>query len=140
MRRRTRMRTVTAAVLGLAIVYLLIAYFVAPEVWVFRDATRVPDFSSMVTHTEQDIPGDPINIGLVGTKEQVIRAFAAAHWDPPTPSHSVLRSISVSASYSIDPISMPPSAHCSMRGGSKTWLSKNRSETVRTNAITSVSG
>jgi len=40
------------------------------------------DFSKMVTTTEQDIPGDPINVGLVGSKEQVIRAFAAAAWDP----------------------------------------------------------
>ena len=85
MRPRTRTRAAATIVLGLAIVYLLIAYFVAPEVWVFRDASRVPDFGSMVTHTEQDIPGDPINVGLVGTKEQVIRAFAAAHWDPADP-------------------------------------------------------
>lgn len=85
MRPRTRTRAAATVVLGLAIVYLLVAYFLAPEIWVFRDASRVPDFSSMVTHTEQDIPGDPINVGLVGTKEQVIRAFAAAHWDPADP-------------------------------------------------------
>jgi hypothetical protein len=80
MKRRTR--NGLRIVLGLAIVYLLVAYFIVPEIWVFRDASRVSDFSSMVTHTEQDIPGDPINVGLVGTKEQVIRAFAAADWDP----------------------------------------------------------
>lgn len=80
MKRRTR--NGLRIVLGLATVYLLVAYFIVPEIWVFRDASRVSDFGSMVTHTEQDIPGDPINVGLVGTKEQVIRAFAAADWDP----------------------------------------------------------
>lgn len=80
MKRRTR--NGLRIVFGLAIAYLLVAYFIVPEIWVFRDASRVSDFGSMVTHTEQDIPGDPINVGLVGTKEQVIRAFAAADWDP----------------------------------------------------------
>ena len=59
MRRRTKTRTATTVVLALAIIYLLLAYFVVPEIWVFRDASRVSDLGSMVTHTEQDIPGDP---------------------------------------------------------------------------------
>jgi hypothetical protein len=73
------------AISGLAILlaaYLLAAYFIVPEIWIFRDASRVADFGKMVTTTEQDIPGDPINVGLVGSKEEVIRAFAAAGWDP----------------------------------------------------------
>ncbi|TIL56810.1 MAG: hypothetical protein E5Y79_27920 [Mesorhizobium sp.] len=85
MPRRTKIRTATSVVLALAIIYLLLAYFVVPEIWVFRDASRVSDFGSMLTHTEQDIPGDPINVGLVGTKEEVIRAFVAADWDPADP-------------------------------------------------------
>lgn len=79
---RTRRRTAATIVLGLVVAYLLVAYFIVPDIWLFRDASRVADFDSMVTHTDQDIPGDPINVGLVGSKEQVIRAFAAAHWDP----------------------------------------------------------
>lgn len=62
--------------------YLFVAYFVLPEIWIFRDSRKVGSLSSMVTVTDDDIPGDPINVGLVGTKEEVIRAFAAAHWDP----------------------------------------------------------
>ncbi|URK86217.1 LssY C-terminal domain-containing protein (plasmid) [Rhizobium sp. RCAM05350] len=53
-----------------------------PELWIFRDRNLVPDLSKMVMTTEQDIPGDPINVGLVGSKQQVIRAFTAAGWDP----------------------------------------------------------
>ncbi|QRM54409.1 LssY C-terminal domain-containing protein [Sinorhizobium sp. BG8] len=82
MKRRTRTRTFAALTFFLLLVYLAVAYFMAPELWKFHDRSRIREFGSMVTMTEQDIPGDPINVGLVGTKEQVIRAFAAAHWDP----------------------------------------------------------
>jgi hypothetical protein len=71
-----------SGLIALLMAYLLVAYFVVPEIWVFRDASRVADFGNMVTTTEQDIPGDPINVGLVGSKEEVIRAFAASGWDP----------------------------------------------------------
>ena len=40
------------------------------------------DDSPRVTHTASEIPGDPLNIALVGTKEEVIRAMIAAKWDP----------------------------------------------------------
>jgi hypothetical protein len=82
MRNKTGVRVAAAGVAALLIVYLFVCYFIMPELWVFHDRTRVLEFSKMVTTTEQDIPGDPINVGLVGSKEQVIRAFAAAGWDP----------------------------------------------------------
>lgn len=85
MSRRTVTRTATTTTIGLVLIYLLIAYFIVPEIWVFRDVSRVSHFGSMVTHTKQDIPGDPINVGLVGDKEQVIRGFIAADWNPADP-------------------------------------------------------
>jgi hypothetical protein len=39
----------------------------------------------MVTHTADGIPGDPLNVGLVGTKEEAITALAAAGWQPADP-------------------------------------------------------
>ena len=82
MHRRTRIRMAVNGLIALLMAYLLVAYFVVPEIWVFRDASRVSDFGNMVTTTEQDIPGDPINVGLVGSKEAAVRAFGAAGWDP----------------------------------------------------------
>lgn len=73
---------VAGAALSVATAYLLVCYFLVPEFWIFHDSRRIADFSKMVTTTEQDIPGDPINVGLIGTKEQIIRAFVAAKWDP----------------------------------------------------------
>jgi hypothetical protein len=79
---RPRVRKAATASLALLGAYLLVAYLIVPEIWIFRDASRVPHFGSMVTTTADDIPGDPINIGLVGSKEQLVRAFDAANWDP----------------------------------------------------------
>lgn len=81
MSRRSNMR---AAFLLLAIVlaaYLAVSYFLVPELWVFHDDRRKVPLNPMVTSTEQGIPGDPINVGLVGSKEQIVRAFVAAGWD-----------------------------------------------------------
>lgn len=80
-RNRKILKSLSVLAAGL-IAYLLVSYFLLPEFWIFRDRSRVDGFSSMVTTTEQDIPGDPINVGLVGSREQIIRAFAAAGWDP----------------------------------------------------------
>ena len=40
------------------------------------------DDSPRVTETGSDIPGDPLNIALIGTEEELIRAMTAARWDP----------------------------------------------------------
>ncbi|OOG67505.1 hypothetical protein B0E45_22890 [Sinorhizobium sp. A49] len=82
MTRHSKLRAVLSVLSAGLIAYLLISYFLLPDLWLFRDRSRIDGLSSMVTTTEQDIPGDPINVGLVGSKEQVIRAFAAAGWDP----------------------------------------------------------
>lgn len=61
--------------------YLGLAYFAAPEFWTLRDGQPRATTMEMVTHTPQGIAGDPINVGLVGTREQIVHAFALAHWD-----------------------------------------------------------
>jgi hypothetical protein len=44
----------------------------------------------MVTSTAQGIPGDAINVGLIGTKEDVVSAFHAAGWYPADPINVLL--------------------------------------------------
>jgi hypothetical protein len=39
----------------------------------------------MVTRTASDIPGDALNVGLVGSKEDVLRAMNTARWFPADP-------------------------------------------------------
>lgn len=78
--RSFRRRAATWLVLLLA-GYLALAYFAAPEFWTFRDRGFRGQRFEMITHTPQGIPGDPINVGLVGTQKEVVHAFAAAGWD-----------------------------------------------------------
>ena len=61
--------------------YLALAYFAAPEFWTLRDRGFRTGRFEMVTLTPQGIPGDPINVGPVGTEKQVVHAFAVAGWD-----------------------------------------------------------
>src|SRR5437667_1230860 len=39
----------------------------------------------MLTSTAQGIPGDPINVGLIGNREDVVSAFHVAGWNPADP-------------------------------------------------------
>jgi hypothetical protein len=39
----------------------------------------------MLTSTAQGIPGDPINVGLIGNREDVVPAFHIAGWYPADP-------------------------------------------------------
>lgn len=67
---------------ALLIVYLTLAYVVLPVLWTHHE--HEPGLASfpMVTRTGADIPGDPLNVGLVGSKEDILRAMQAAGWFP----------------------------------------------------------
>jgi hypothetical protein len=70
----------------LILVWLLTAYLVLPVGW--RIATRHhPAVKGMprITLTGNRIPGDPLNIALVGTEEEVDAAMLAAGWLPADP-------------------------------------------------------
>lgn len=67
---------------ALLIVYLTLAYVVLPALWTHHE--HEPGLASfpMVTRTGADIPGDPLNVGLVGSKEDILRAMQVAGWFP----------------------------------------------------------
>ena len=79
---RRRWLLVLAAV---AAVYLALAYVVLPALWTHHE--HEPGLASlpMVTRTSSGIPGDALNVGLVGSKEDVLRAMHAADWFPADP-------------------------------------------------------
>jgi len=62
------------------------AYVLAPRLWkaYFRHHSNLAEVDR-VTQTSDGHPGDPLNIALVGTEEQVIRAMTAADWFPADP-------------------------------------------------------
>src|ERR1700743_2463572 len=67
------------------VVYLVLAYVVLPAVW--RHHEREPGLAllPMVTRTGTGIPGDALNVGLVGSEADVLRAMQAAGWFPADP-------------------------------------------------------
>src|SRR5215470_16902844 len=68
------------------LVYLLAAYVLIPLAWK-RRVRRHPELfdAPRVTHTSSGIPGDPVNVALLGPESDVIRALVAAKWHPADP-------------------------------------------------------
>jgi len=66
--------------------YLITAYGILPLVWK-TETRRHPDLfgGPRITHTANGIPGDPVNVALVGSEEQVVRGMTAARWYPADP-------------------------------------------------------
>jgi hypothetical protein len=85
-KRRSRTRRVLLVLAGVLVAYLLVAYLVMP-VLLKRYARRHPLLADIpgITHTGSGMPGDPLNVALVGTKEQVMKIMVAARWYPADP-------------------------------------------------------
>jgi len=68
------------------LLYLVAAYVIIPQVWK-KDVRRHPQLfaAPRITHTPDGIPGDPLNVALLGSETDVIHAMAAAKWDPADP-------------------------------------------------------
>ena len=83
--RHRQLKKAVAAGAALIAVYLLLAYLVLPALW--RHYEHQPGLAAqpMVTTTPQGIPGDPLNVGLVGSRQEAIRAIVAAGWHPADP-------------------------------------------------------
>ena len=67
------------------VVYFALAYLALPALWTHHE--HEPGLASlpMVTRTGVGIPGDALNVGLVGNKEDALRAMHAAGWFPADP-------------------------------------------------------
>ena len=140
MRHQTRLRSALVLLAVVLAAYLLVSYLFLPEFWIFREAPRAGSLSSMVTTTTDDIPGDPINVGLVGTKEEVIRAFDAAGWDPADPI-TLRSSIDIGLSVVLDrPDLEAPVSTLLLRGTSRILPSRSLWEGAPTSATMSASG
>jgi hypothetical protein len=74
------MKRTLIAIAALAALYAILAYIVLPALWTHHERQpRLAD-RSMLTATRQGIPGDPINFGFVGDREDIIRAMHEAGW------------------------------------------------------------
>lgn len=74
------MKRALIVIAALAAFYTILAYIVLPALWTHHE--RQPRLAGrpMLTATRQGIPGDPINDGFVGDREDIVRAMHEAGW------------------------------------------------------------
>jgi hypothetical protein len=68
-----------AAALMILPSYALLAYVLLPASW-SQLQKRLPRQGSGISYTAEGIPADPLNIALVGSREDVLEAMRAAGW------------------------------------------------------------
>lgn len=72
---------------ALLVSYLVVAYLILPLVWRTDTRRHHPDLTTAprITQTANGIPGDPLNVALVGSQSDVVQALLAAKWYPADP-------------------------------------------------------
>ena len=78
------MRAMKALVIILG-VWLMLAYVILPLVWRHYEHNPALADAPKTTVTAQGIPGDPLNVGLIGDEDDVVLAMHAAGWSPADP-------------------------------------------------------
>ena len=84
-KKRGGLRRAATLILFILCGYGLLAYIVLPELWTHYEHQRGLANLPMVTRTGQGIPGDPMNVGLIGDQRDVICAMHQAGWYPADP-------------------------------------------------------
>lgn len=84
---RPKTKLLLRVLLFVLAVYLLLAYLFLPLLWRHYEHQKKLDGLPMVTATAQGIPGDPINVALVGSQKDILCSMREAGWyaaDPVT--------------------------------------------------------
>lgn len=94
-------RRLAAAAIVCVAAYALLAYLLAPFFWRhFEHQQSLAGFEA-TTRTAFGFPGDPLNIGLEGSEEDVLCAMNAAGWSPADPI-TVRSSLKIAGSVLLD--------------------------------------
>jgi hypothetical protein len=65
-------------ILGILLaLWLLTAYMILPALWRHYEHHPVLATAPKTTLTAQGIPGDPLNVGLIGSEDDVVRSMLA---------------------------------------------------------------
>lgn len=91
-------------------IYVGVSYLILPATWSRIEHEPGLSKRAMVTSTAQGIPGDAINVALIGTRQDVVSAFHAAGWYPADPvtlrtSLEIIGSVLLDRSYKDAPVS-----------------------------------
>jgi hypothetical protein len=82
LRRRGPLALGISSVAICVVVYVLLAYLVLPKLWTHHERQPGLEGRPFVTTTAQGIPGDALNVGLIGGKAELVKAFGLAGWYP----------------------------------------------------------
>jgi LssY C-terminus len=79
-------RRIVIGLTTLLLAYLVVAYLVMPLVWTWyvRDHPTL-DAIPHITSTADGLPGDPLNVALIGTETALKKILLAAKWDRADP-------------------------------------------------------
>lgn len=80
-----RTKRIVVAVLAALAAYGLIAYLLLPDFWKHYEHQKKLAPLPTVTVTAQGIPGDPLNVGLIGNERDIVCAMHDAGWYPADP-------------------------------------------------------
>ncbi len=81
-RRRRWLRKLSIAALVTIAAWALAAYVVLPRALRHYDHQAALAGMDMVTRTGIGLPGDPLNVGIVASREELVAAMLAAGWSP----------------------------------------------------------
>ena len=84
--RRSYRKRVAVLFAGALVLYLVAAYVVMPALWKHHERGHPSlDAIPRITHTADGIPGDPLNVALIGTETELKKIMLAARWYPADP-------------------------------------------------------
>jgi hypothetical protein len=94
----------------LAACYVSVAYGLAPAWWRHYERQSALADKAMTTRTSLGIPGDALNVGLEGRRDDVLCAMRAAGWRPADPvtlgsSAKIVGSVLLRRAYATAPVS-----------------------------------
>lgn len=110
LRRRRRWVRVLKALAALTAVWLLAAYVILPALWRHYEHHPALENAPKTTLTAQGIPGDALNVGLIGSEKELVLALLGAGWEPADPvtfstSLRIARSVLLGRPYPEAPVS-----------------------------------
>ena len=109
-RRRRRLRRAMMVAGWLIVAYLLVAYWLLPMMWTHYEHHHRMANAPKTTMLADGVPGDPLNVAVIGSKEELIRAMYVAGWkaaDPVTLKSSlhIADSVLLKKPYATAPVS-----------------------------------
>ena len=82
---RRRLAEDLGGLAALLLGYLILAYLLLPAWWRHHERNAILRQAPKVTRTAAGIPGDPLNVALVGREADLVQAFSAAGRYPADP-------------------------------------------------------